>query len=190
VKRILKLLAPYFAVGIFWCVFSNAWLAMLAYHAQILLWSGRARAGVRKRRSARTMLPALPTAVTGPLLYFLLPHLTRTDLSAWLADHQVSRLSLLLMIPYFGLVHPLLEQIHWAPLREKTPAAHLLFAGYHVLVLYSLLTPAWLVLCFVALTGASLMWRRLAERTHGLAAPVASHVLADLGVIVAACLRT
>jgi hypothetical protein len=38
-KLTAKLLAPYFAVGVFWCVFSNAWLAMLAYHAQILFWS-------------------------------------------------------------------------------------------------------------------------------------------------------
>jgi hypothetical protein len=35
----LKLLAPCFAVLVFWCWLGNAWLAILAYHAQILLWS-------------------------------------------------------------------------------------------------------------------------------------------------------
>ena len=34
-KLVLKMLAPYLAVGIFWCGLSNAWLAILAYHAQI-----------------------------------------------------------------------------------------------------------------------------------------------------------
>lgn len=35
-KRFLALLAPYVAVTLFWCVWPNAWCAILAYHAQIL----------------------------------------------------------------------------------------------------------------------------------------------------------
>ncbi len=59
------------------------------------------------------------------------------------------------MVAYFGLVHPLLEQAHWTPLREATPIAHVAFAGYHMLVLASLLTVPWLAVCFVILTAAS-----------------------------------
>ena len=93
------------------------------------------------------------------------------------------------MIPYYGIIHPILEQIHWAPLREKTPLAHLAFAGYHVLVVYSLLTPPWLVLCFGVLAAASFVWQRMTTRTTSLAGPIVSHVLADLGVVVVAWLR-
>jgi hypothetical protein len=93
------------------------------------------------------------------------------------------------MIPYFGLVHPLLEQLHWGPLRERTPWAHVFFAGYHVLVLGSLLRLPWLVLCALLLAGASMAWKHMAKRTGSLGAPVASHVGADLGVILAAWLR-
>ena len=189
-KRTLRLLAPYLAVGVFWCGFSSAWLAILAYHAQVLLWShGRLR-GMRWGAGRRVLLLALPTAIVGPLVHHLLPLMTDADLSAWLAGHGLSRLSLAAMIPYFGLMHPFLEQLHWAPLREETPLAHPLFAGYHVLVLHSLLAVPWLVVCFAVLTAASAMWHRMAGRTGGLAGPVVSHALADLGIAIAAWLST
>jgi len=94
------------------------------------------------------------------------------------------------MIPYFGLIHPVLEQVHWAALRDSTPLAHPLFAGYHMLVLHSLLPLPWLILSFVVLTMASFAWQRMAKMTGNLALPVASHALADLGVIIAAWLKT
>ena len=189
-KRTLRLLAPYCAVGVFWCVLGNAWLAILAYHAQILFWGLRSFSDVRRPSRKRIMFLALPTLVAGPLVYFLLPYMTHADLSSWLVDHRLSRLSLVAMIPYFGLLHPLLEQIHWGPLRESTPVAHPMFAGYHILVLYSLLTVPWLIVCFVVLTTASFIWQQMETQGNSLVLPVASHVLADLGVIVAAWLRT
>jgi hypothetical protein len=186
-KRTLKLFAPYLAVGIFWCVFTNAWLAILAYHAQILFWSRRSFFGLRRMTRPRMILLALPAAIVGPLFYFLLPYMTRgVDLTSWLADHHLSRLTLLVMIPYFGLVHPLLEQLYWAPLRESTRAAHLMFAGYHMLVLYSILSVPWLVLCFVILIAASFLWQQVAKRTDSLVIPVLSHVLTDLGIVIVA----
>jgi len=135
------------------------------------------------------MLLALPTALTGPLVYFLLPYIVHADLSSWLAGHHLSHLSLTAMVPYFGLLHPLLEQLHWGPLRESTPLAHPLFAGYHMLVLHSLLTLPWLILCFIVLATASFTWQQIAKRSGSLALPVASHALADLGVAIAAWLK-
>jgi hypothetical protein len=189
-KQALRLAAPYLAVLVFWCMLSNAWLAILAYHAQVLFWARRAPADLRTMCSPRCMLLALPASLAGPVLYFLLPYMTHTDLSAWLINHHLTRVSFAIMIPYFGLVHPVLEQLHWAPLRERTRLAHPLFAGYHLVVLYSLLTLPWLMLCFVALTAASFAWQSTARRSRSLAVPVASHILADLGIIAAAWFRT
>jgi len=93
------------------------------------------------------------------------------------------------MIPYFGLVHPFFEQLHWGPLRDRTPLAHPLFAGYHVLVLSSILTAFWLVVCLACLVAASVLWQFMAARAKSLAIPVLSHILADLSVIVAVWLR-
>ena len=38
------------------------------------------------------------------------------------------------------------------------------------------------------LTTASFMWQHMAKRSNSLAAPVVSHILADLGIITAAWL--
>lgn len=189
-KRYLKALAPYAAVLIFWCVWSNAWLAILAYHAQILLWNW---GGLRKMRPPQTrkdLFLAFPTVLAGPVLYLLLPVITRTDLSVWLNAYHLSGPSLVLMIPYFGLVHPVLEQVHWHPLREHSAWFHPVFAGYHMIVLSALLTLPWLILCFGVLAGASFAWRLIYHKSRGLTVPVLSHILADLGVVVAAWART
>ena len=111
-KLALKILAPYIAVAIFWCWLSNAWLAIFAYHAQILLWSRGSfslRWGLIRNRA---LLLALPTVLAGPFLYVLLPYITRIDLSGWLAEHHLASLSLAAMIPYFGIFHPLLGAYH------------------------------------------------------------------------------
>jgi hypothetical protein len=188
IKQILKLLAPYIAVGVFWCIFSNAWLAILAYHLQVLLWSSRKAYIMNKPKSRGMMLMALPTLVAGPLLYFLLPYITHVELSEWLNHYHLTGLSLIIMIPYFGIIHPFLEQVHWAPLRDKTPLAHFMFAGYHMLVLHSLLTPPWLITCFILLASASFIWKIMTQQSKTLALPILSHILADLGVVITAWL--
>jgi hypothetical protein len=188
VKLTAKLLAPYFAVGVFWCVFSNAWLAMLAYHAQILLWSGKAAFRWKRPQYTHMVFLALPAALAGPLLFVLLPYITHEPLPLWLAHHHFSRVSLLLLIPYFGLLHPCLEQLHWAPLRKYGLVSHLAFAGYHMVVLCTLLTGPWLIVCFGILVTVSILWQQVATRSHSLVAPIASHILADLGVAIVAYL--
>lgn len=185
-----RLLAPYLAVAVFWCALSNAWLAILTYHAQILFWSWKSLPRMRRPAQARDLCLALATVLAGPLLYFLLPFITDADLSTWLAHHHLPKASFLAMVPYFGLVHPVLEQLHWGPLRERTPLAHPAFAGYHMMILSSLLKGPWLAVCFAILTAASFVWQEMARRGKSLAVPIASHVLADLGVVVAAWFRT
>ncbi len=189
IKRILKLLAPYFAVGVFWCLFDNAWLAILAYHVQILIWSGRSLYGGQRIRLSGTVLLALPIGLAGPLFYFLLPYITQSSLTDWLNAHQLSRLSLLAMIPYFGLLHPFIEQLYWAPLRRSTPWAHPIFAGYHLLVLYSLLILPWVIISFILLPPESFLWQLMESKSGSLTARVISHILADFGVVVVAWLK-
>ena len=133
----------------------------------------------------------MPTLVAGPALYVLFPLVTQTDMGTWLDDYHLSKWSLVLMIPYFGLVHPLLEQIHWQPLRTDSGWSHPAFAGYHLIVLWSLLSIPWLLLCFVLLTGASFAWKWMASRQNGsLTAPMLSHIFADLSLVVATWMLT
>lgn len=185
-KLLLKLLAPYFAVGLCWCVLKNGWLTILAYHAQVIVWNRGSLYTLHWPNKKRWMLAALPTLIAGPLAWILLPYITHTDLGAWLAEYKLTEWSLLLMIPYFGIIHPALEQLHWEPLREQNPAAHFFFAGYHMLVLGSLVTAPWLTFCFIALATASFAWQLLTYRSGSLTSATLSHILADLGIILTA----
>ena len=180
------MLAPYFAVLVFWVGLSNAWLTIAAYHAQILFWWWREGTRPWKPIARWQLLLALPTVATGPLTYFLLPLFLKVSLSSWLTAHHLTGVPFLLMIPYYGIVHPILEQIHWDPLRQATPWAHGAFAAYHMLVLVSLLRAPWLILCFVILGAASLSWHEMSRRGAGLLTPMLSHILADFGMVVAA----
>jgi len=188
VKRSIlpRLLAPYLAVAVFWIGLSNAWLTILAYHAQILYWAFRTeRVGFRLISKPQLLL-ALPTVLTGPLTFFVLPFLLKMSLSDWLLAHHLSGLSFMLMIPYYGFVHPILEQMHWEPLRRATPWAHPTFAAYHMLVLFTLLEAPWLLFCFAILTAASFLWREMVRHSESLGVPIVSHILADFGMVLAA----
>jgi len=186
----LRLLAPYFAVLVFWVGLHSGWLALLAYHAQIVFWlrrSGSTRVG--GIRASLVSATALPSLLAGPVVYFLLPSITRGDLGEWLASYGLSGWSLFLMIGYFGIVHPPLEQQHWSPLRKQAPIlSHVMFAGYHLIVLYTLLPGVWLLATFGVLVVASAMWGQMEQRGGGLAVPIASHMMADLGIVITAVL--
>ena len=217
---ILRLLAPYAAVLVFWCWLGNAWASILAYHALVLVLSRRHLRRVASGWTHRWLLPmTLPCIVVGPLMYVLLPSMSRLPIGLWLEAHALSGLGRVLMIPYFGVVHPILEQAHWSSLRTRIAAggvapgtgtvvpasgavaprlgaraagmvAHVAFAGYHLLVLASLMRAPWLWLSFGVLVLASVVWRRLEQAADGgLAMPVLSHILVDSGLVLAAVLR-
>ena len=187
-KFLLKLLAPYFSVIIFWIFLHSAWLALLGYHLQIIFWSKKSPFANPWPKQKRDIAISIAMVAAGPFIYFVLPLIAKVDLSAWLAQYKLTDWLWLAMIPYFGLVHPFLEQAHWGPLREKTQAAHFFFAGYHAIVLYSLLPIFWLFASFIVLAVASFVWQQIAKNSKSYSAPVASHILADFGVVVAAWL--
>jgi hypothetical protein len=183
---LLRLAAPYLAVAVFWLFFENAWLALLAYHAQILWWARGTRPRFPHPRKNRGFLLIPLFALAGPALAVLLPRIATTDPSAWLARYHLTGSALLAMVVYFGIVHPVLEQIHWARLREHTPWAHVAFAGYHGLVLWSLLPVGWLVVTFVLLAVVSRVWARMARDAGSLIPAIVAQVVADLGVVLVA----
>ncbi len=188
-KRVLRLLTPYIAVIPFWCLWRNAWLCILAYHAQALLWSWADVKKVFRGWDRKAFLiGVIPCALAGPLAYVLLPIMMKdVSLAGWLGGAGLSGFAWLAMIPYFGLVHPAIEQAHWNELRTRTHWAHPAFAGYHVLVLWSLLSPLWLALCFAVLLSASVAWMLMQRQSRGgLLIPYGMHAAADLGIVIAA----
>jgi len=181
-----KLLAPYLSVLVFWVCLRSAWLAILGYHAQILLWLWRERPQLGERPRARLLALALPFILAGPVVFVLLPQMASVQVGEWMRAHGLSGVALLTVLPYFGLVHPHLEELHWSPLRKQSRWAHASFAGYHVIVLSSLMPPVWLAAAFVVLVCASWSWQLIESASGGLTVPIMAHVLADAGIAIAA----
>jgi len=197
----IQLLAPwipYIAVLIGMYLFQSAWLAILLYHAGIAgLHLCRKPAGLWRRLVSGPGLPLLVPglivcALAAPAVWFLWPWLAVSDsvLPAWLAYYGLTGWAWLLFIPYFSIIHPVLEELHWReldPHRTGICRQDLLFAGYHVLVLSQLVKTPGLCLVFVVLTGSSVFWRWSAKRFGGYALPVFTHAMADAGVMAGVC---
>ena len=187
-KLILKLLAPYFAVIVFWNVFQNAWLSIIAYHAQILFWSHKDLKKEPLVLDRLSFLIVAPSIFSGLTVYFLLPYIAKTDIDIWLSLYKLDGVAFLIMIPYFGILHPFLEQKYWRRLREDTKIAHIAFSGYHALVLSTFLKIEWVFICLGVLLSVSVFWKFVTSKQSSCSACVFSHIFADLGMIVAAYL--
>jgi len=194
VRPVLAMLVPYAAVLAFWHWFHSAWATILSYHCLILAFSWRSLGRTLNGWNRRLFVAlAIPCAAAGPVTWLMLPHASRIPVLEWLSGYGLGGASLVLMIPYYSFIHPILEQAHWSPLRRDSRlglAPHPAFAGYHVLVLATLMRLPWVILCVGILIGASVSWRWADSRKGGgLLIPVLSQVLADGGMIVAAFLR-
>ncbi len=220
----LKVAAPYIAVIIGLYIFHNAWLSIILYHGQIIFWWALGHNSSKKiiypldsnlsfhrfhykihhglDRIKKLILQAiLPiSALAGVTCYILLPSMLRetgsltSGLSLWLNQNNLIGIALLLLIPYFGIIHPFIEQLHWQPLTSPShPYAyisHLTFAAYHALVIYPILQPVWTLLCVVALACISILWGNLRHQKNKLYMVYLSHMLADLGIIIATYIRS
>ncbi|WP_372807347.1 type II CAAX prenyl endopeptidase Rce1 family protein [Pontiella sp.] len=186
-------LIPYVAVLVGMYGFRSAWAALLLYHAGIVA----CRVGRRTPnlfagfKNPLTLPGVLVCAMAAPVVYFLWPWLAAREgiLPEWLAHYGLTGWSWRLLIPYFSIVHPILEELHWqgmAPERSTGLCSQdLLFAGYHVLVLLQLIHWPWLFMVFGVLVGSSVFWRWAAGRFGGLGLGILTHAAADAGVVVA-----
>jgi membrane protease YdiL (CAAX protease family) len=193
--KLAAALVPYVAVLLGMKVLGSAWSAILLYHAGIFLFLvfGK-RCRVWKtvfRGNTPILVPAvILCSMAAPVVYFLWPWFGSPDIpiAQWLAKYGLTGISWTLLIPYFSIIHPILEEVHWrgmAPEQVKGSCwQDFLFAGYHVLVLYELVYWPWLFLVFGVLVGSSFFWRWAADRFGGYLLPVVSHVAADAGVLV------
>lgn len=186
---------PYIAVALGMAIARSAWLTILLYHIGILAFTCVAnRSGYRCLFQGGSVgglcLLVVPVVVVfGPILAFLLPHMLhdKVTLGTWLADFNLSQTGTCGFLVYFVLFNPLLEELHWSPLRTDKNCAflsHLFFAGYHVFVLFTLMTPLMLFIGFCGLMGISRVWAYAEKRWGGLLVPYLSHLAADLVIVV------
>lgn len=125
--------------------------------------------------------------LTWPLVQLLWPRmvLPTVDLQNLLTHWHLRGPPVWIFVFYSITIHPLLEESFWRGLMPDRWISDALYAGFHMLVLYTLIHPGWLPLAFFVLFFAASVWRLLVRKTGGLVLPVLTHALADLGVILA-----
>lgn len=193
--NILASFIPYLAVWVGMILFRSAWLALGLYHAGIIafLWYRRPIELPTRIRSGFGLPLLIPTAaacaLAAPIIYVLWPWLNRPEvpLRTWLNSYGLSGTAWTLFIPYFSIIHPILEEAHWRTLTDKPDRLlcwrDAAFAGYHLLVLGTLVRLPWLSLVFSALVIASSFWRWTAQRFGGYGLSIATHAIADAAVL-------
>jgi len=192
-KRLIQASAPYIAVVIGLYYFRNAWLTLLLYHLQIILYGYLFKTDIKKLlfkgfSIKYFLILVIPLLFFGPLLYKFFPYILNdgTSLKEWLYAYGISNKNFIILIPYFCIVHPVLEEVHWGKSREYGNGQwiiYVLFAGYHILVLANLLSRTWLIISFLVLVGLAYLWAILYKKLNGGIIPFLSHLVADIGII-------
>jgi hypothetical protein len=201
-KRILAPVLPYVTIGAGLLVFHNAWLAILGYHAGMIvtiLLSGTRVAAKESYRGNRYSIPlvaALAGACAGLLLYLLWPALGfANDPGSFMRLIGLNERTWPAFLAYFILTNAVIEEYYWrgflGSVGKGIRLNDLVFSGYHLIVLASLLQPIWLMVVFVCLTTGAWYWRQMNRLNGGLLASTVSHLTADATVILTVfCLST
>jgi hypothetical protein len=194
-KKWLLPILPYIVVVAGVHFFNNAWFALFGFHASILIMLAVVRPNipinvlVKSKSPKWIFLNVLICSASGIGLYFLwnlfgiVP-----DLSAQLASMGLkSSTSWLLFITYFSLVNPFIEEYFWRGYlgsdTKKFYIGDLVYAGYHVLVLWSKVHPVVLLLALAVLTSVGWFWRQISREDEGLLAAVLGHIVADFSIL-------
>jgi membrane protease YdiL (CAAX protease family) len=184
-KKWLLPILPYIAVVAGMHLFKNAWIALLGFHASILIMLAIVHPGVPKW----ILISVLVCSTSGFGLYFLWNMLGITpDLSAQLATLGLrSPTSWLLFITYFSLVNPFIEEYFWRGYlgsnSKKLYLGDAVYAGYHGLILWGKVHPVMILLALIGLTSVGWFWRQISREDEGLLAAVLGHMVADFSIL-------
>ena len=189
-------LLPYLAVVLGLFVAHNAWLAMMAYHAGMMILLAVASAWPQARRLGAlapgwwSMLMFLSGIGSGIGLGLLWPWLgIDSRLGARLTVWGLTAGTWLPFITYFSLVNPWLEELYWrgwlGSMSRRPVPSDLWFGGYHVLILAPFVGWPWLSLVWLSLSGASWLWRQIVRRDGSLITTFLFHLGADASIAIA-----
>lgn len=195
-KKIIAPIIPYITIGIGLLVLHNAWVAIIAYHLgmmAIILLSCEHIPLRKLFRSTNYKFPvftAIVGASGGILLYLLWPLLSiPPDINVYLQNIGLTRRAWPLFLVYFALVNPWIEEYYWRGYlgsdSKFITLNDILFSGYHVMVMAGKVETIWLLAVFAALMMGAWFWRQSNRISQGLLSSLASHMAADITVILA-----
>ncbi|HPG37833.1 MAG TPA: CPBP family glutamic-type intramembrane protease [bacterium] len=184
-------------IGLVLC--HNIWIAIALYYGIIIFSliayriTGLPRQILRDINWRLTSFYSIITATNGILIYFMWPWIRKGEQSLHevLTGYGLYEHQWILFILCYCFCTPVLEEYFWRELlgsQSKWPdLSDFLFAAYHVPVLYLFIKPIYILLIFIVLTGAALVWRQLKIKHCGLFIPIVSHFFADVSTIFAIC---
>ncbi|RJP51442.1 MAG: hypothetical protein C4583_08550 [Anaerolineaceae bacterium] len=192
---IIGLLMPYLTVGVGLYVVNNAWVAVLGYHAGIILLVTLAGAWPRLgefRPNAplwKTILFGLTGLSAGAALYFLWPFIhVSSELTTALLRWGLNPRSWPLFIAYGALVNPWLEEAFWRGWlgsANRHPVLHdAVFAGFHLVVLAPFFPLLWLIVAFLVLAFSGWLWRQVIRTEKSMLASTLFHMAADVSILL------
>jgi hypothetical protein len=198
--RLAGWVMPYLTVGMGLYVYHNAWVAILAYHAGILLFL----IPTGGFELAWNFLPGLnhpATNIRDSILFGALGLFAGVTLALlWPFLHVSPRLPQTLLewgltprvwpwfIVYFALANPWLEELYWrswhgSPSRYPV-LADFFFAGFHLVILAAFISVYWLAFAFLILSTTAWVWRRITVRYDSLLASSLFHLAADVSILL------
>jgi membrane protease YdiL (CAAX protease family) len=193
IKKIAPL-APYVGILTGLYILKNAWIALLLYHALIILvlYSEKELSQTLRLLKGGSILSAILISLfglsAGLLLYFLWPFLgLQETLKNGLTLLGLSGPSFYIWSLYFFLINPFFEEAFWRGYlgtnSKKISSNDVLFSAYHALVLILFMPASWTILAFCCIILASWLWRQVVRKYKGLLLPVLSHLSADISVM-------
>jgi membrane protease YdiL (CAAX protease family) len=195
-KKWFTPILTYLAIWAGLFVFKNAWFTLIGFHAVILIALAVIRPNIPinillKSKSPKwVLINALICGASGIGLYFLWGLFNVVpDLAAQLGSIGLnSSISWFAFIAYFSLANPFIEEYFWRGVlgsnSKKIYIGDLVYAGYHVLVLWGKMHPLPILFAFITLTSAGWFWRQTSREDDGLLAAVLGHMLADFSILM------
>jgi membrane protease YdiL (CAAX protease family) len=192
--RLLPII-PYIAVLVGMYYFGSAWMAIGLYHAGMIAAmltcrSDKHIADQKRKASPLLYLTPLVFAAGGLIFYLIWPYFDPNGaVSGRLHEYGINRSMWPYFAVYFCVVNSFVEELFWRGLLGNTSVKlhpnDLYFAGYHALVLAAFTDLVWSLPVFVACAFAGWLWRMLRSATGGLFIPIITHLVADVGIVIA-----
>ena len=111
------------------------------------------------------------------------------DLQEQLAAIGLNASTWFWFIAYFTLANPFFEEYFWRGVlgsdAEPFHIGDLVYAGYHIMVVWNKTHPFSMVFMVLVLTLAGWFLRQLYRRDKSLLAPVLGHMVADFSILLA-----
>jgi membrane protease YdiL (CAAX protease family) len=194
-KKWFAPILPYLAVwaGLFFL--KSAWLTLLGFHVAILIAIAIVRPPIpiiilfKSKNLKWILISVLFCSTSGIGLYFLWNMFgVAPNLPAQLQSIGLNSSSWFAFITYFSLVNPFVEEYFWRGMlgshSKKPHIGDVVFAGYHVLILWGKVQPLSILFAVIILISAGWIWRQFSHEDGGLLAPVLGHMIADFSILI------